>query len=208
MLHLDIILQALYLLLSHFRVHVAHKLLKIRLSAYGVTCKQWAILKVTVFCRPPRPLLVLARPGSVCTRDCPFGDFENFQNYRIPYAVPHTGCGHRIPHAVTAYCMRRRISDAAAAYSMRRHILESELTGSISSAGSFRQFLGGAAPQKTPLWNRKAASHLKSFCKAPKRTGGKASVARAARNKSVVCCVWLHIPGLEVKLKDVKMRPG
>ena len=114
---------------------------------------------------------------------------ENFQNYRIPYAVPHTGCGHRIQYAVTAYCMRRRISDAAAAYSMRRHILESELTGSISSAGSFRQFLGGAAPPKNTSVKSKGCQPFKKFLQSTKanRRQGKCGQSSQEQVRDVLC---------------------
>ena len=50
---------------------------------------------------PPCPRLSLSHPhsalqGGPCS---PKNIIVNFQNYRIPYAVPHTACGYRILHA-------------------------------------------------------------------------------------------------------------
>ena len=50
---------------------------------------------------PPCPRLPLSHPhsalqGGACS---PKNIIVNFQNYRIPYAVPHTVCGYRIQYA-------------------------------------------------------------------------------------------------------------
>ena len=114
---------------------------------------------------------------------------ENFQNYRIPYAVPHTGCGHRIPYAVTAYCMRRRISDAAAAYSMRRHIFRIRIDGVYQLCGVFQTIFGGSCPPKNTSVKSKGCQPFKKFLQSTKanRRQGKCGQSSQEQVRGVLC---------------------